>query len=360
MIHNIEQRDDAVSHERADQLPALSHAVRDMIRDAKRLVILTHANPDADAVASVLAMQMLCEHLGVSPALSTSGDGELPANLSFIPQADRMRYVDDKAIQDADLLVFVDSADPGRLGPMFDRMQDEFERHRRSINIDHHVTNRRFGTLNVVIPGAAATSEIIVAMFDAIGVEISPPVATTLLAGIYGDTLGLRTPSTTPNTLRIAAELMESGADLDLVVDHLFRLKPYSTICLWAEVLQQTKWHGALIWSQIDPGMLARSGADRAEGEGIVNFLAGTVGARASALLHQESWGWRVSMRSLADDVDVSEILQRHNGGGHRRAAGARLPPGNEARDRFLDDIAGQLGPRGDDPSHLSHGADPV
>lgn len=347
-------------HEHIDQLPALSHRVRDMILEAQRIVILTHANPDADAVASVLALKALCEHVGVRPTLATSGDGELPANLTFIHDSSITRDSDSGHIRDSDLLIFVDSADPGRLGPMFYRMQDEFERYRTSINIDHHITNHRFATLNVVLPEAAATSEIITAMFESLGLELEPEIATTLLAGIFGDTLGLRTPSTTPTTLRIAAELMEAGADLDRIVDNLFRLKPYSTICLWGEVLQRAEWRGALIWSQIDPEMLGRSGADRTEGEGIVNFLAGTIGARASALLYQESWGWRVSMRSISDDVDVSEILQRYGGGGHQRAAGARLPAGIDAREQFLDEVANVLGPRGRSELRLSPGADPV
>jgi len=351
---------DVSRHEQPEQLPALSHLMRDMIVESKRPVILTHANPDADAIASLLAMKALCEHLGVSPALAASGDGGMPANLVFIHEAVSLLHVDDDAVRAADLIIYVDAADPGRLGPLYYRLTDEFERHRTTINIDHHITNHRFATLNIVLPDAAATSEIIVAMFDALGLELEPRIATTLMAGIFGDTLGLRTPSTTPSTLRAAAGLIEAGADLDLIVDHLFRLKPYSTICLWAEVLQRASWRGGLIWSQIDPATLERSGADRTEGEGIVNFLAGTIGARASALLYEETCGWRVSMRSIADDVDVSALLQQHGGGGHQRAAGARLPPGIEAREHFLDDMAASLGPRIDDPSRLSPGADPV
>jgi phosphoesterase RecJ-like protein len=146
--------------------------------------------------------------------------------------------------------------------------------------------------------------------------------------------------------LRSAASLLEDGADLDTIVDALFRLKPYSTVCLWAEALQRAEWRGGLIWTMIDESMLQRSNADRSEAEGIVNFLAGTIGSRAAAMLYEESWGWRVSMRTLADDVDVALLLKRFNGGGHPRAAGARLDPGVEARDRFLDDVARFLGPR--------------
>jgi bifunctional oligoribonuclease and PAP phosphatase NrnA len=350
----------AVEHESIDQIETLAHRVRDMVRESTRPVILTHANPDADAVASVLGMRAFCEHLGVAPVLSAAGDAALPPNLAFLKGSEVVRELDDDIVSGSDLIIFVDAADASRLGPLYYRLSDELERKRPTINIDHHVTNHRFASLNIVIPTAGATSEIIAAMYDHIGLEFEPQVATTLLAGIYGDTLGLRTPSTTPETLHTAAELMRVGADLDTIIDNLFRLKPYSTVCLWGEVLQRTQWRGALIWSQIDPSMLERSGAERSEGEGIVNFLAGTIGARASALLYEETWGWRVSMRSLADDVDVSELLKRFGGGGHRRAAGARLAAGEAAREQFLDDISALLGERDRSVVVASPGDDPI
>lgn len=347
-------------HENRAHISSLAHQIRDMIRASKRPVILTHANPDADAVASALGMLALCRTLGVEPAMTASGDGALPANLEFLEGAAQLKQINDDALEAADLLILVDCSDPSRLGPIYYRLTDEFERTRPTINIDHHVTNDRAGTLNLVVPEAAATAEIISGLFDALNVEVEPRVATELLAGVYGDTLGLRTPSTTPDTLRIAAELLESGGDLDAIIDSLFRMKPYSTVCLWAEALQRTEWRGSLIWTHVDPGMLERSAADRTEAEGIVNFLAGTIGARAAALLYQESWGWRVSMRTLADDVDVAAVLQRFGGGGHTRAAGARLEPGPESMELFLNQVAGLLGPRDTAAQRTSAGDEPV
>lgn len=358
------QRDDpepaAHGHETIHSIPAAAHRIRDLVRAAKSPVILTHANPDADAVAAALGTRTLVRSLGIEPALVASGDAALPANLEFLTGALELKQTDDDAVSTSDLLILVDCSDPSRLGPLYYRLTTEFERTRAIINVDHHVTNHRFGTMNLVVPESASTAEIIVGLFDELGVEIEPDSATTLLAGIYGDTLGLRTPSTTPSSLRTAAELIEAGADLDSIIDALFRLKPYSTICLWGEALQRTQWRAGLIWTQIDAEMLARSGADRTEAEGIVNFLAGTIGARASALLYRENWGWRVSMRSIADDVDVAKLLGLFGGGGHPRAAGARLNPGDESRERFLNEVAGLLGPRRAAIAVASAGDDPV
>lgn len=341
--------DRALEHSNPDeyetfrQIGHLAHQLRDIVATAQRIAILTHANPDADAVSSALGVAELCRRVGAEPALVATGDSMLPPNLTFIPGAERVRESNPVAIAEADLLVLVDCSDEQRLGPIVDELAEEFERRRPIINIDHHVTNTRFGSFNIVVPEAAATAEIITTIFDALALEIDAQTATTLLAGVYGDTLGLRTPSTTPATLRTAAMLLERGAELDEMVDQLFRLKPYSTVCLWAEALQRTQWHGSLIWSQVDTEMLERANADRSEAEGLVNFLAGTIGARASALLYHEPWGWRVSMRTLADDVNVAEILTRFDGGGHPRAAGARLASGEAARDEFLATVAALL-----------------
>lgn len=347
-------------HETIRDIPVAAHRIRDLVRGSTAPVILTHANPDADAVAAALGMRTLVRHLGVEPRLVASGDAALPANLEFLNGAPDLKRADDGAVSSSDLLILMDCSDPSRLGPLFYRLATEFERARRIVNVDHHVTNHRFGTLNLVVPESASTAEIVVGLFDELGIEIDADCATALLAGIYGDTLGLRTPSTTPDSLRTAAELIEAGADMDAIVDALFRLKPYSTICLWGEALQRAKWRGSLIWTQVDQDMLTRTGADRTEAEGIVNFLAGTIGSRAAALLYHETWGWRVSMRTLADDVDVARLLGLFGGGGHQRAAGARLEPGEASRERFLNEVSSLLGPRSAAVAVASAGDEPV
>jgi phosphoesterase RecJ-like protein len=348
------------THETLDRLPLLARQLRDRISTAARPVILAHANADADAVASALGAAMICERLGHPATLVTSGDASLPNNLRFIAGAERLIAQDDERIAQADVLIFVDCSDISRLGPLYYRLANDLERNRPTVNIDHHVTNARFGELNIVIPQAAATAEIIAGIASELGFELDASEATTLLAGVYGDTLGLRTPSTTPATLRIAATLLEAGANLDAIVDALFRMKPYSTVALWGEALSTARWCGGLLWTEIDPEMLERAGADRTEAEGLVNFLAGTNGARAAALLYKEPAGWRVSMRSLTQDVNVAEILQHHGGGGHPRAAGAKLPPGPDARDSFLNDIAARVGPRLSTTATAGGGDDPI
>lgn len=340
-------------HESLSDIPARGEEISALIARHDRIAILTHSNPDADAVASALAMKAIAEHFGKSPVVTVAGDGQVPDNLMFLNNILALTANADKAIRTADLVIYVDCAEATRVGPLFDAHEDFLRSHTTTINIDHHVTNTRFGTLNLVVPQAAATAEILELMRESLGVPISEGLATAMLAGIYGDTLGLRTPSTTPSTMRVAAELVELGAEIDLVVDWLFRVKPYSAVKLWAEALARADWSGPLIWTSIDRAMLERTHSTASEAEGLINFLAGTIGARAAALAYEESNGWRVSLRSVYDDVDVAEIAQTYNGGGHPRAAGLRLPEGIDALHSFIDEVGGLIAalPASDDGS---------
>jgi phosphoesterase RecJ-like protein len=143
--------------------------------------------------------------------------------------------------------------------------------------------------------------------------------------------------------LRVAADLTDYNADTVAIVDNLFRIKPFTTVKLWGLALSRSEMIGLLVWTEITPEMLEQSGALAAEGEGIVNFIAGTREARASVLLYQNPSGWRASLRAIADNVDVAQLAQLYGGGGHSRAAGCSLAPGIESRDAFLNDIARRI-----------------
>ena len=211
------------------------------------------------------------------------------------------------------------------------------------INIDHHITNDYFGTVNIVEPRAASTAEIVTDLLDIWGVEKTVPIAQCLLAGIYGDTLGLRTEATTSRTMRMAADLVDAGANPTSITDALFRLKPVSTVCLWRHALERVAWTGSLIWTEVGKSMLSECSADASEAEGLVNFLAGTHGSRAAAILYENESGWRVSMRSMSADVDVAAIAAEFGGGGHPRAAGAQVTGSEAERDLFLQTVAERI-----------------
>lgn len=314
----------------------------DQIVASNGLLIATHAHPDSDAVASVLAVTDLAVANG-KVVIPVVGDGELPETLKFMPGAERLRDPASVERSEFDTILVVDCAELHRMGPFYRKHADWFDDQIPLLSIDHHITNSGFGRCRIVDPAAAATCEILSLMFASLRLDFSAEVATCLATGLYGDTLGLKTPSTTSRTLRVAADLTEAGADVVAIVDNLFRIKPFTTVKLWGLALSRSQLLGQLIWTEITPEMLEASGATAAEGEGIVNFIAGTSEARASILLYQNPSGWRASLRAVAEDIDVAQLAKLYGGGGHSRAAGCSLGPGTAARDAFLQDISSRV-----------------
>lgn len=327
------------AHPDGREVPNELRLVWDTMSSGRAVLVATHANPDADAVASVLAVRLLLEG-SERRLVATTGDGRVPRALRFLPAVDRLSTEELSPEERFDRIILVDCADPGRLGPLFQAFPSWFDGSIPIVNIDHHVTNTRFGTVYLVDPAAAATTEILTELVVELGLPLTPALATCLLTGIYGDTLGLQTSSTRPKTMRLAAHLLEAGADLPQIVTHLFRQKPFSTIRLWGLALSRARFEDAIVWTEITPDMLEQSGATAAEGEGIVNFLSGTEGALVAIMFYRQPDGWRVSLRSTSDAVDVARIASQFGGGGHSRAAGCRLPAGEEHRQTFLGTVA--------------------
>lgn len=325
--------------------PADAEAALGQLRRATRILMPTHQNIDADGLASPMAMMHGLAQFEIE-AIPLVTDRELPASLRFLPGINRVLTYGVDPLPAYDVVCMVDCADRRRLGRFSEEELPRVEGKLPIVNIDHHVTNDRFGTVNLVVPESASAAEIVADLLKMWGCELTTDLAECLLTGIYGDTLGLRTDATTAKTMRIAADLVDAGANPADITDHLFRFKPVSTVCLWEHALGAVEWSGQLIWTQVSNATLERCQAKPAEAEGIVNFLSGTVGSRAAAMLYQTDDGWRVSMRSLREDVDVAAIAAAFGGGGHPRAAGCQLPASDAARDAFLETVASMIAAR--------------
>ena len=319
--------------------PAAADRALELMTQAQRVLVPTHQNVDADGLATPLALMHALKPLGVEivPVIS---DGILPKTLEFLPGIRKaLRYGTD-ALPDFDLICMLDCSDRKRLGAFYDDDPERVEGKYPIVNVDHHVTNDLFGVVNIVVPDAAATAEILAELIAYWQLPLTRTIAQCLLAGIYGDTLGLRTDATRPRTMRTSAALVDAGANPAAITDALFRIKPRSSVCLWEQVLRNVGWEGALIWTEVNREILAKCGADASEAEGIVNFLSGTEGSRAAAMLYQTDSGYRASMRSLSEDVDVAKIASVFGGGGHPRAAGCVVPGGEAERNEFLRRVA--------------------
>lgn len=316
-------------------------AALQLMRGAKTVLMPTHQNVDADGLSSPLAMRLALAEYGVD-AFPLISDGDFPSNLRFLPGVDSVLVYGRDPLPDYDALCLIDCADRRRLGNFAKDDPTRLDGRVPIVNIDHHKTNDRFGKINIVEPDASSAGELVAEVLKLWGTEITRDIARNLLAGIYGDTLGLRTPSTTPHTIRTVADLVECGAELEPIVDQLFRLKPRSTICLWEHALHNIRWNGPIIWTEMTREGFDQCDAEMVEAEGIVNFLAGTQGSRVAVILYQDEdrRGWRVSLRGLEKDLDVSAIAAHFGGGGHPLAAGAHVEGGEEEKRAFIQKVA--------------------
>ena len=321
--------------------PADAEAALVLLRGAKSVLMPMHQNVDADGMSSPLAMRLALAEYGVE-AYPLVTDGDFPSNLRFLPGVDSVLIYGQDELPAYDMLCLIDCADRRRLGNFAKDDPSRLDGNLPIVNIDHHITNDRFGDVNIVEPDASSSAEIVAEVLKLWRTEMTPDMARSLLAGIYGDTLGLRTPSTTPHTIRTVAELVECGAELEPVVDQLFRLKPRSTICLWEHALHNIRWNGPIIWTEMTREGFRHCGAEMVEAEGIVNFLSGTQGSRVAVILYQDEdgRGWRVSLRGLEKNLDVAAIAAEFGGGGHPRAAGAHLEGGDAEKQAFIAKVA--------------------
>ncbi len=295
----------------------------------------THQNVDADGVSSALALLEGLRRKGGNGFVLIS-DGKFPRYLTFLPGSDSIVLYGKDELPAFDMLCLVDCSDQRRLGKFYSDDPSRIDGDMPIVNIDHHVTNGRYGVVNIVEPRAAAAAEIVTDVLKVWGIEFDVELAQLLLAGIYGDTLGLRTDNTTARTMRTAADLVDAGADPAPVVDALFRLKSASTVCVWSHALERVSWQGSLLWTEVSRQLLADCNADASEAENLVNFLTGTEGSNISAIFYEIENGWRVSMRTLTHNVDVAAIAAAFGGGGHPKAAGVQITGGVAERDDFL------------------------
>ncbi len=317
----------------------LAATTLETLRTGRRIIMPTHQNVDADGLGSPLALMHALAPLGIE-AIPVVSDGFLPPSLLFLPGIEKVVVYGKDPLPEYDMLCLVDCSDRRRLGAFYQDDPARIDGSVPIVNIDHHVTNDLYGVVNVVFPRAASTAEIVSDLVNAWECTITTEIAQCLLAGIYGDTLGLRTEATTSRTMRTSADLVDAGANPAAITDYLFRLKPVSTVCLWEHLLRRVDWTGQLIWTEVAKSDLEVCNAAPAEAEGLVNFLAGTEGSRAALIMYEVDGGWRVSMRSLPVDVDVAKIASEFGGGGHPRAAGCQIMGGEAEKQYFLQRVS--------------------
>ncbi len=296
----------------------------EILRAAARIKCICHRNPDGDAIGSILGIAKLLEmHL---PEKHVSLHCKDPAPETFFFLEGAHRITNDLTLEEGDAFVFVDSAEP-HLTEFHETHPELFDGTYQSVCFDHHPTNPRYATVNFILPAAASTCEIIVLFADGAGWSIDSECATALLTGVYTDTGGLLHSNTSSQVYRTVARLLRAGARQQTVVRQVFRTAKLSTLRLWGRVLENislSEEGGAI--SALREGDFRATGADPSELTGAIDYVNAVPGMRFSLILTERGGKVKGSLRTLRDDVDVSAMAQKFQGGGHRKAAGFAVP----------------------------------
>jgi phosphoesterase RecJ-like protein len=295
-----------------------------ILKEGKRLCCVCHRNPDGDAVGAISGIaQLLDENYPDKPVVLFCVD-PAPETFGFLPAVQRIQP--DPAPRDGDVFIFLDSAEP-KLIEFQEKYPQIFTNTYPSICFDHHPTNTRFAVVNFIVPEASSTCEILVMFADAAGWQLNSDIATSLLTGIYTDTGGLLHSNTTPQVYRIISRLLRAGARQQTIVKHVFRTAKLSTLRLWGRVLEKisiTHEGGAI--SALTEGDFQATGADYSELTGAIDYVNAVPGMRFSLILAERAGKVKGSLRTLRDDVDVSKMAAKFQGGGHKKAAGFAVP----------------------------------
>src|SRR6266511_2803950 len=294
-------------------------AVVEALRSHDRFLVTTHENPDGDALGSLLAATLALRQLGKDAYMYLAGHAPLPGEYGFMPLAELHREVPQEA--EERVLVVVDCANESRLGPDPEILhQAPF-----TIDIDHHHDNTRFGDVNLIVPDASSTAEVLRDVLSELDVELTPDIAEALYIALVTDTGRFQYANTTPKALRLAAELVEAGADVHRVFQGVYENVQFAKLKLLARALERAKVYegGAVVVSYLLRGDF---GAAEPYSEGIIDYLRAVEGAIMAVLIREPPRAdaplRRISLRSSSDELDVSAIARKSGGGGHRQAAG--------------------------------------
>lgn len=314
--------------------------IESAIRSARSVLVASHLRPDADALGSTLAMTLWIQSLGIEVA-AWNEDGMLE-KFRYLPESDLVTLPGPGG-RKFDLLVALDTSVQNRLGKVLDVAGEITE----SINIDHHVSNERFGGMNYVDANAPATAEILADFFETIGAEVTPEMAGNLFAGLSTDTGSFQYQGTSPHTFEVAARLIRCGLDVAELSRQMYERMPRRRLDLLRHALNEAEFAAgdravSFSLSMVDG---ERLGVLPEDNEGVIDQLRAVDSVLVAVFFEELAEGKvRVSSRSKDLRVDVCRICQQFGGGGHPLAAGARMKGTlEEAKAKFMKAVIDEL-----------------
>jgi len=318
------------------------------LRSAQRLIVVAHEHPDGDALGSLIGMQGALTALGKDCLMFIdSSELPLPQEYDFLSLSGLVSSPPDDL--DERTVVFLDCGNLER------NPAEALQRPGMHIlNIDHHHDNTHFGTVNLVVPDASCTAEIVWDLMQGLGTVPTQEIAEALYVGLITDTGRFMYENTGPRAHRMAAELIEAGVDVHEIYRRVYEGVPYGKLALLARGLAKVERFdsGRLTVTELDAADFAESGAEESYSEGVIDHLRAVQGTAVAALVRDRIGDTdgngkplrKVSLRASDERVDVSAIARVQGGGGHRQAAGFTTALEWPALVEFLrEEVAQQL-----------------
>jgi len=290
-----------------------------LISNAGRIALACHVNPDGDALGSMLGLFHVLRAANRDVVASFSTPFVVAPHYRELPGLDLISKPGDFP-DEPELMITFDCGSLDRLGDL----ESSASAARELIVIDHHISNDRYGTLNLVEPDAAASGWVVLKLIDELGLDLNRDAAVCLYAALVCDTGRFQYATTTPEVFDMARRLTEFDVPVERLSRTLFEEHRFAYLQLLGDALHNAELvrEQSFVWTAVTQEMLVRHGVEMEEIEGLIDILRRTAEAEVTCVLKEEPGGRvRVSMRSLGD-VDVRRVAEAHGGGGHRFAAG--------------------------------------
>ena len=318
--------------------PILINEMIDVLKKASMVALFSHVSPDGDCVGSMLALGLTLEKIGKKVYIYNPDP--IPDYLRFLPGSARINHELPNPLPG--VLLFVDCTDIQRVNLSMSQIPRECI----VFNIDHHISNQRFGDFNLIEPQASASAEVVYNFIKEMGSNIDQDIAVNLYTAIVTDSGCFQYGSTTAQTHRLTAELLDLGLDLPMIHHNIFDQKSLAQIKLLQCALSslEVRDNGQLAVMHLSTEDFIKSGAKQELSEGLVNHARSIAGVEVAVLLKETGpCEIKVGLRSNLW-LNVNEIAARFGGGGHKRAAGCTLKmPLLEARQIIIKAIAEDL-----------------
>ncbi len=297
------------------------------LAEAKTIFITAHVGPDGDTLGSMLGIKHALEkarpHIHRVDCVIS---GKMPDVYRFLPGIkDVLRMETATTLMPKyDMAISVDCGSADRLG----LAQVVFEAADISVNIDHHISNIKFGKINIVETTAAASAEVVFDILKTMKIPMDAQIATCLYTGIITDTGGFKYSNTTVKVMETTAQLINAGANPEYIFKQLYDEQPRSQVMIQAQALLNTEFNAdqTIGWTVVTRDLLAKHGAEDEHIDGLVESIR-KIDSILIAVVYKEtkSGHTKVSIRSDHHAIDVAAVMGKFDGGGHKMAAGCTI-----------------------------------